>query len=295
MRRASSAACAGSKRLRRLATVFALLLAGAAMAAPMSFGSRTLQIPEPAGFVPTAQDVPQFLALSQGYLPAANRLVEIYVTPDDKAAFAGQHAPQLARYLQLQANRSLEGKPVSATGFDEARDMMEAELEKALGNMDKTAAGLAEQGNEKLQEATGSQAELKFGGVQYQGAFRREPWGLFFTIQSQVSVSGSQVAGDDGGAIISAGALVLVNHQILYLYAFAGQADGARAWAEHAVSDWADALRAANPDDPALASQATDLSGHTDLFRYGGMAAGAAVGVLIALALLALRKHKTSR
>lgn len=267
---------------------------GAAWAAPVAFGERTLEIPAPGGFVPSAAEVPQFLEVSQGYLPPENRLVEIYVTPDDKAAFVEQRTPLLARYLQLQAARALEGKAISAAGFADARAVMESELEKVLGDAAETAGQLTTRGNDTLQDVTGSEATLSVGGVRYLGAFRREDWGLFFTLESDVTVSGSNIEGDVGGTVVSAGALVLANHQMLYLYAFANQADGARAWAQDAVSTWADAVRAANPDDPAVARAAVDLSGHTTLFRNVGMAVGAVAGVLVALAILALRRRKTA-
>jgi hypothetical protein len=279
----------------RLLALGLSLLAGAALAAPTPFGDRTLDIPAPEGFVPSGAQVPQFLQISQGYLPPSNRLAEIYVTPDDLAAFQGGGGqPDLSRYLQLQVGRAVDGKPISAAGFEEARATMEAELEKALGTIDQTAPELAEKGNQQLKEITGNDAELKFGGVHYLGAFRREPWGLFFTVESKVSVSGSDPSANQSGTVVSAGGLVLINHQLLYLYAFSDEGETGREWAQRAVGAWADAVRAANPDDPALARDAVDLADHTDLFRYGGMAGGAIAGVIVALVLLAVRRAKNS-
>lgn len=280
--------------MRFLARAIALLaLAGSAHAEPLAFGARTLEVPAPEGFVGASRDVPQFVAISQAYLPASNRLVEVYISPDDLAAFTGLREPTLARYFQLQAARNMEGRAISAEGFEQARGIMEAELEKALSDTSAMTRELTEKGNAQLQETTGSQAKLSFGGIRYLGVTRREPWGLFFALESNVAVTGDP-GGQQGGKVVSAGALVLVNHQLLNLYAYANDAPDAGAWTQGAVNAWADAVRAANPDDPAVAREAVDLAGNTDLFRWGGMIGGAVAGLLVAFAILAVRRMKNS-
>ena len=274
-------------RLLALGAFFGLL-AGAAMAEPVAFGNRTLEIPEPQGFSGAAQADPQFLQVLQAYLPAQNRLVEVYLTPEDKAAFGEKRAPEMIRYLQLQVARAMDGKPIAATGFAQARDGMERELQKVLGNADSTAKALAEKGNAQLKQVTGSDAEVSFGEIRYLGTFRREPWGLFFTLGSDVSVS-AEGADADSGTVTSSGALVLINHQILYLYAYAAdQTPSTREWTERTVSQWADAVRAANPDDPAVAKVAQDF-GRGALFEKLAMAA---TGLVVFLVVLFLTRKK---
>ena len=277
------------RSLRRYTAALAVatLLTGSARAEPVAFAERTLEIPAPQGFVAAGKDDPTFLQILQAYLPAQNRLVEVYLTPDDKAAFAAQRQPQMARYFQLQVGRDMDGKPISAPGFEQARDGMERELEKALGQASGTASQLADQGNAELKQATGTEAEVSFGQIRYLGAFRREPWGLFFTLGSEVSVSGEA---PESGNVTSAGALMLANHQILYLYAYAAdQTPAAREWAEQSVSAWADAVRAANPDDPAVAKIAQDLGGNG---AGRDMLILAATGVAVFLLVLFLTRKQ---
>jgi hypothetical protein len=86
-----------------------------------------------------------------------------------------------------------------------------------------------------------------------------------------------------------------VDHQLLYLYAYADANDPqARAWAERSVSAWADATRAANPDDPGVESQARQRSG----FDWGRVVKrGLLFGLIGALAALVagwLRRRKSN-
>ena len=232
------------------------LAATPAHAEPTKFGARTLEIPAPAGFVPVSKDVPGYMAFSQAYLPASNRLVEVYGPPASKAAMMAGEEQRLPRYFQLQVLRSVEGQPVSATDFAAATGQMEAEINAQMARADEAAARLSTQGNDAMRDQT--QAEVTIGGVQFHGVYRREPWGLFFTTSTQLSV-------EEGGRtetvpMIGANALVLVDHQLMYLYAFANANEpDARAVAEKSASAWADAVRAANPDDPEVAARAQPM------------------------------------
>ena len=232
---------------RRIVTLLAALVLAVVApltdAAPAQFGARTLEIPAPAGFVPIREDVPAYFDFSQAYLPATNRLVEAFVLPESKAAMlAGEQRP-LPRYFQLQVPRMADGVQVSASDLAAAMGMMEAEIQKQMATIDDEAAKLSAQGNEAM--AARTQQQLQIGGVRMLGVYRREPWGLFFTTRINVTV-------ENGGQsqtipLVAANALVLVDHQLMYLYAYAqaSQPD-ARATVEAGASAWADALRDAN-------------------------------------------------
>jgi hypothetical protein len=72
-----------------------------------------------------------------------------------------------------------------------------------------------------------------------------------------VQVKAERLGRTESVRMMTANALVLVDHQLLYLYSYANdQLPDARGEAERSVSAWADAIRAANPDDPAVARQA---------------------------------------
>jgi hypothetical protein len=276
--------------LRRAALGLLLAFAGSAQAEPVAFGTRSLEIPAPPGFVAVAQEMPQFLQISQAFLPPQNRLVEIYVAPEDREDLRAAREAPLARYFQLQVGKPVEGMVIAAGDFLQARDTMESELKKALGTLDEQSKQITEKGNEQLKQITGSDVEVEFGQIRYLGTFRREPWGLFFALGSDVSLSDAE---GETSSVVCAGALVLVNHQVLYLYAYADDTGAsAREWAQDAVSAWAEATRSANPDDPEIAKTAVSMGGNEN-FKTGGAIIGSGVGVIIAL-LVSRRRRKTS-
>ena len=71
----------------------------------------------------------------------------------------------------------------------------------------------------------------------------------------------------------------------MYLYSYTNLgSDKDATWAQQAMSAWADAIHAANPDDPKLESQARSERGGFDwkqLAMMGGL--GAVIGGLVAV------------
>jgi len=248
-----------------------LLCCAFAAAATLQFGTRSLNIPEPQGFTALSSVSPRYMQLAQAYLPATNRLVEAYATPADAKALAEGRSSPLVRYLQLQAPRAAEGMPISETEFTQASKEMESQFETTMRNSKDTTDDLTQKGNAEIKRITSTDPKVALSGIEYLGAYRREPWGLFFTIKSGVSASG-------GGnqTLVCAGALVMINYQLLFMYSYAQYHDSAdREWVEQATSAWADATRAANPNDPAVAAKVKHG------FFGGGIWRNAIIGAII--------------
>lgn len=279
---------------RILATTLLALVAVApttpARADAYRFGARTLEIPLPAGFEPVGKDVPGYITFSQAYLPETNRLVEVFVPPASKAVLMAGKQQRIPRYFQLQTLRSVDGTALSASDFTAGMAGIEEGLNAQMETLDEKAAELAEQGNDAMSGQTGK--ELAIGGTQFHGIYRREPWGLFFTASLQVTI-------EDGGhteavRMYGGNALVLVNHQLLYLYSYADAADpDARAAVEASASAWADAIRAANPDDASVAATARPMSaaGTSGSGLLRGVLVGATIGAVLFLIGWLLRRR----
>jgi hypothetical protein len=276
---------------RRVALVLAssLIPVSAVIAEPVTFGARSLEIPAPSGFEPMSKKVPRFLEISAGYLPPGNRLAESYVLPKDGELMASGNNADIQRYFQLQVLRALDGKPISTDEFEEVTKAIEGQLETLITDANKQAAELSKQGNEAAQRTAGVDPDLSIDGMTYLGTFRREPWGLFFTTRARVTVAGEPINTTGSAAV------ALINHQVLYLYAYSYQDEKGphgRAWTERAVTQWADAVYAANPEDAAVAAQADAAKPKSRLGNtmiIGGLI-GAAVG--IGAAILGRRKKK---
>jgi hypothetical protein len=268
-----------------VAGLFLALTIGA-VATPQKFGTRQLEIPDPQGFVPLSGASPRFMEMAAAYLPPTNRLLEVYATPADRDVFAAGSGKDLLRYFQLQTLRKVEGEPISSADFAEASAEMESGLKQTFANIDTQASDLLSKGNASVKEKAGVDPQIAASDFGYLGVYRREPWAMFFSISTKVA------AGADSHKLICAGALTLINHQLIYLYAYANFDQPAdRSWAESAVSSWADAVHAANPDDAAMEATASPLG-----FNWRGVGRagliGGIIGGLVGLVMTLVRKKK---
>lgn len=272
----------------RIAAVALLAASACAHAAPVQFGARTLEIPAPQGYVPAAS--PELHDVSAAYLPPGNRLVEIYVTADDAVSLQRGEGAAMRSYFQLQVLRSIDGKPISSSDFSANVKQVEDAIRSSMPTLEQQTGEMAAQGNATAKESLGVDPALSLGPATFLGAFRREPWATFFTIA--MTVSGEVEGRRTSNRVVGASALLIANHQVLYLYAYNaydGEAD--RQWAERSVSAWADAVRRANPDDPQVAKSARSGGVFDGVAR--GALIGGAVGLLVALFGAALRRRKT--
>jgi hypothetical protein len=253
-------------RLRStLALALALLVGPAtAWADATAFGKRTLDIPAPQGFVPVSREAPGYFAR----LPKTSdgvRLVEFYVTPEDKAAVLAGRAPALRRYFELSVRTDLDGLPLADGWMGDMREQIDAALRK--------------NGEPAANARFWSQAARK-------SATPNTDWGLFFAAQP----------GD--AHTLEAVALVAANHQQVDLGAHAHDLEsGADVWAEQAVFDWALAIRAANPDDPTVVATWDDFPPGV-LARALTLplaALGVGAGLVIAVVVVLVRRRRRAR
>jgi hypothetical protein len=197
----------------------------------MAFAQRTLEIPAPAGFEPVSHELPRYMRSAQDYWPWNNRLVATYVPAADKAALLANQEGQVRRFFQLRVQPGADRVPQDPAKFTEFLDQVEARM------TDET----------KRFNAVGTQtnAQVRLGLPAPLGVYRRESWGLFFTTSNPVVVEVDRRPRKH--RLVNASALVQVDGQLLYLFAYADATDpNARAWAEANAATWADAIRAAN-------------------------------------------------
>jgi len=264
------------RTLRFVVAGFLLTLA-TAHAGSVAFGSRTLYIPDPDGYMPLAKAVPRFMQLAQAYLPKEIRLVETYVTPPDAAALEQGNSASMQRYFQIQAPRSADGVPVSNEEFAAAAPEIENGIRQALGDSGQAIKEQAAKGNAEVKRQTTVDPQMQLTDTGYLGTFRKEPWGQFFTIKTKASAQGVMAKPQQ---IVGAGAVVLANYQMVFLYCYANYAnEGDRQWAEKAVSEWADQVHGANPDDPTVGAHIPHRGFNVkEMLRWGAI--GAVLGLL---------------
>jgi len=277
----------------RWVAIAALCCAGASQASPeantaaLTFGKRTLHVPPPAGFAALSASEPSVLLQAQAYLPQSNRLVEMYQPESgeitDSTGFR-------TAYFQVQSLRHMDGVEISTAEFDRLSVETEKELELAFVKLDELAETLMSKGNDSVRSQTGTDPAIALDGTVYLGRDRKEPWGLFFSLRSTLS------AGEAGAAtsakMAMSAALVIIDQQQLMLYAyrrFNGPQD--QTWTRDAVSQWADAVRAANPDRHVVNTDARQNGWHWRRTAFMGIA-GALIAGLIALVVQLGRRNR---
>ncbi|MBL8297287.1 MAG: hypothetical protein JNN30_02965 [Rhodanobacteraceae bacterium] len=260
-------------------------MAALAGATPQTFGSRRLEIPQPDGYGPTSGSSAQIFNFGSAFLPPGNRLVEFYVVPADGEALLAGRLDKLPRYFQLNVPRSIDGKPVSTAEFRANAKTIESSVEAAMENRGARSDQIAREGNQRVQQRAGVDPGVSIDDIGYHGVFRREDWGIFFSMSSTVGATGT---GSD--RMFCAGAIALVDHQLLYFYTYAIERTPAdRDWAKRALVAWVEAARAANPDDAAIEAAAAPQ--HVDpLVRILGLAI---VGGLIGLVVAMIRRRRS--
>lgn len=236
-------------RSRRFVAVLALVLMAAtafaqtATADPVSFGNRTLQIPAPQGNQPVSQDLPVFFETIGKYVPTSNRLVQVYLPHQRMIELALGTVKSPDRYFSLQVMRLFDGERIALSEFAAGKPQIMKSLEGSQPVLQHEVNRSVQAGNQQLQKLTGKDPAVSVTSTSSMGEFRDEPWGLFYT-----SSLTARAANGAAVPMVFSMAIVWVDGQLLYLYAHAND-DGhdSRQWTQHGVSQWADAIRAANP------------------------------------------------
>ncbi len=242
------------------------------------FGDRTLAIPEPAGFEPVSRLEPELLPLHQSALPAEIRLIDTYVDRENFASVQDGTALALDRHFQLLVVHAVDGAVLS-------RDDSSRYLHGLEEGINEVQAGAAAAPTSKT---TAGDTELD--PVSAMRVYHREPWGLFHSAVAATTTF------DANGTerplrLVTSSAVVGVNHQVLNLLSrcIDDGSPSSMQWTRDALRRWATDLRAANPDDPALAASAEPSSRKSrEAEALGRLMAGPTmIGLGIAL-LLAL-------
>jgi len=264
----------------------ALSFGDAVDAAPMQFGKRTLEIGAPLDFVPIAARAPRRLQMMQAYLPQTSRLAEVYTKPAVAAQLARNDGINLDRYFEVQVSRKQEGVPAASRIIASTDAEIDAQLRKLMGSADQVVADLAQRGNAELKRTTAHDPGLSLNNMRYLHIYRHEPWGVFLTMKGRIA------AGAQSEEVVGSMAMLSVNFQLIDLYAFSPlHSDADVRWTEDELSDWADAVHLANPDDPAVAATVTKPWTPEDFGRIGRIVGGV-IGISGALLWSVRRKRK---
>ena len=184
----------------------------------ITVGTHRLNIPRPEGFEPIASRAPDFMKTME--IPPGSEIFDSYFTPEDAQTIIDGKKIEIEsfRSFSLQILKELERKTFTDNEFRNGRDEIETGIVRGAQN----------------------NTDSHFMGI-----YRREPWALFFTTKTLTHT-------DDGFSqmLIVSSAIMITNQKVLHLSSGAAYNDESdRRWAESSLSAWANAVRAANPNN----------------------------------------------
>lgn len=282
------------RRLRRPvgAIVAALLLAAASVGhadeALVTIGDKSIRVPIEEGYVAASKRVPELHRMTQAALPPTNRLVETYYTPAQLEAVQRGEVTD-GYYFMIQTMRALEPLQVSIADWermqpDITRGMVGSQVQEAIRND-------ADSRDARISEAAGREVAMRIGDITTPEIYGRSPESVRFlmNIPARFEVGGET----HEVAVGAAGALVLVQNKILFVYWYVSPAtpesvDVARQRLDATV----ERIVSLNASDATVESS-PQLGGGLD---WGKLAmkglVGAAVAVIVLLAGLLLFRRK---
>lgn len=226
----------------RYSALLLLLLADTAFAGShtLGLGNRELEIPDPAGHVPTSMYYPEIVRAYKSLVPGNMEIAEVYVTREDFEKLQTHAEPGLESTLQLQMLAGTRGRLLSTQGYDELAGAVAGALTRAAP-----------------------------AGVTMLKPPAREPGALYYTVG---------VGRPEGGRpydTVVASTDVVVNHQLLHLvHTVAAKVPDAQVRSESGLREWSTAVRAANPSRAGLDAD----SGSLDLSALGLESAASSSG-----------------
>jgi len=245
-----------------------------------SVGGRTIKLPPPPGFERIDGLNADKDQLVESMLAASNRYLARFEPIKTNAA-------DTDRNFNAQVLRSLENREIGDRTFSELKQQTKKELDQAKATVETEIAKVKGKAEKAMQDATGADAALSVSDLAVLGYFGETTNSLGFTMAMNVAAKAGDNAIKVKGVIASM--IVPVNGRLIYLYANADfKSDADRQWAEKAVTEWRDAVLAANPrvEGPPASRSIFDGVGSSAII---GAIAGA-IGGLVAMLLKKKRK-----
>jgi hypothetical protein len=241
--------------------------------AQMDVGGRPITMPPPQGFVRCDGIHSEWDKVMASMLPATNRMLATYGTPEDHAALQAGRAPGYDKNFNVQVMLKLENQEIGSRAFRQLRNEMKGELDKLSATIDEQLKKQIATGNKKISAEYGVDDAMQISNTVVLGNFEDSETSYGFTMAMKV-----QAGGQEESRLVVAALMTPVNGRLLTFYAtgpFKGEAD--RQWAETSVAAWRDTVVAANPKvvGPALGFDWTKVGRSTVI--------GALIGGVIGL------------
>lgn len=275
----------GLTRRRSQALMTGLWLAvllSAAKAEEINVGGQRIEIPSPQGYTNLLPTMAPYYETMQAYVAPSNIRYVTLINDAAAAKLAAGEFAELTRYMTIETEKSISNRAVSATMFDELRNVLGAQLDDVMTKVNELLPEIIDKGNAELSDSLNQEVNLAVGElVPLPGLISSDNVAGYSMYMSVAAGVGSDAS--DAQVVSATMLAVHVKERILFLYVYGQEPDVE--WTRTAVSRWADQILAANPvasdAEPASAVEASGEFEWARLIRVTII--GAVIGGLIVL------------
>lgn len=250
-------------------------------------GGTSIRVPVEPGYVSVSENAPELHRFGQAALPPSNRLVDSFYTPEQLAAMQGGESVQ-GHYFMIQSMRSLEPLLFSVADWEK----MQPEIISGIVGADVQDGMRKDEAarDTRMREETGRDVALRFGELKAPEIYARTPESIRFlmNIPAVLEIEGETHEIAAGAA----GAVVLVQNKILFVYWYAVPASSETVdEARRKLDSTVETMVAMNASDASVASSPS-LGRGMDWGRVGlmGVVGGGLALLASLIAVLVFRR-----
>jgi len=192
-------------------------LAVAEQSVSLIVGGKPIKVAVPDGYVRTSETIPMLYDITAAAIPPGNRLVEFFIAnADAKQILLGKKQGLMQTNFQVQAMRQIEVIDLTAQDWTQFRP----DLVRGLGDADADTLIKAdhEKRNERISETAGTAVDVKYGKIGKPSIYGDDQESVRFTMMVPITVKTD--SGELQAAVACAGAIVVVNSRLLYIFAY---------------------------------------------------------------------------
>lgn len=232
-------------RPTRILAVF--LLAGISLsvgAVDIDVGGRQVTVTIPDGYTELTSNMSPYYEISQAYIAPTNYRY-LSLIPKAKAdALLNGEVVELERYMNVESEKEISIRSVSAARFDEFRGFLRTTLDEAFEEVSKRLPGMFDKANAKLSESFDVDIALSTENMVPLPIHLDSTNALASSMYINYEFS---ISDEDMGSYVVAVTMLFlhVKDKVLFLYVYGSESD--LEWTRDFADNWAVQIVAANP------------------------------------------------
>jgi hypothetical protein len=215
-----------------------------AYAVDIDVGDRPISLPLPDGFVELTPAMSPYYEAMQAYIAPTNIRYVTLIRENDAQALGRNEAVELARYINVETEKSISASSVSPQSFAELRKVLREQSEELYAIVENKVPDMISRGNKALSEQFDADVAVELGGI--------VPLPIHVDTEQMLGSStfvtvGASADGENPDSVVLAVTtlVVRVKDKVLFLYFYGHESD--LDWTRAAAAEWANSILAVNP------------------------------------------------